>query len=72
MSAVESAYEPRGFNVGVNQGRAGGAGVEHHIHFHVVPRWEGDTNFMPVIADAKVMPQSLDDSFAALREVLGG
>lgn len=68
MNAIEAAYAPKGFNVGVNQGKAGGAGVTGHIHMHVVPRWEGDTNFMPVIADAKVMPQSLEDSYSVLSE----
>ena len=66
MTALESSYSPHGYNVGVNQGRVAGAGVEHHIHMHVVPRWGGDTNFMPVLADTRVMPQSLDDSFDAL------
>ena len=70
MSAIEAAYQPKGFNIGVNQGRSAGAGVEHHIHMHVVPRWDGDTNFMPVIADAKVMPQSLEDSYATLKSAL--
>jgi ATP adenylyltransferase len=67
MSRLEDVYEPHGFNVGFNQGRVAGAGVEHHIHMHVVPRWGGDTNFMPVIADTKVMPQTLEQSFEALR-----
>ncbi len=66
MRKLESAYSPHGYNVGFNQGRVAGAGVEHHIHMHVVPRWGGDTNFMPVIGDTRVMPQSLDDSYAAL------
>ncbi|MGE0066057.1 MAG: HIT domain-containing protein [Solirubrobacterales bacterium] len=66
MERLESAYEPHGFNVGFNQGRVAGAGVEHHIHMHVVPRWAGDNNFMPVIADTKVMPQSIEQSFEAL------
>jgi len=68
MHQLEKTYEPHGYNVGFNQGRIAGAGVEGHIHMHVVPRWGGDTNFMPVIADARVMPQSLEDSYAALRE----
>jgi ATP adenylyltransferase len=67
MSRLEDIYEPHGFNVGLNQGRVAGAGVEHHIHLHVVPRWAGDNNFMPVIADTKVMPQSIEQSYAALK-----
>ncbi len=67
MSRLEDVYEPHGYNVGFNQGRVAGAGVEHHIHLHVVPRWGGDTNFMPVIADTKVMPQTLEQSYEALR-----
>src|SRR4051794_30122583 len=66
MRRLESVYDPQGFNVGFNQGRVAGAGVEHHIHMHIVPRWGGDTNFMPVIADTRVMPQSLEDSYEAL------
>ncbi len=68
MRALEAAYAPHGYNVGFNQGRVAGAGVEHHIHMHVVPRWGGDTNFMPVLADTRVMPQSLPDSYAAVKE----
>jgi ATP adenylyltransferase len=67
MGRLEEVYEPHGFNVGLNQGRVAGAGVEHHIHLHVVPRWGGDTNFMPVIADTRVMPQTLEQSYEALR-----
>jgi ATP adenylyltransferase len=67
MSRLEDVYEPHGFNVGFNQGRVAGAGVLHHIHLHVVPRWAGDNNFMPVIADTKVMPQSIEQSYAALK-----
>ena len=67
MVALEERYSPHGYNVGFNQGRVAGAGVEHHIHMHVVPRWGGDTNFMPVIADTKVMPQSLEQSYESLR-----
>jgi ATP adenylyltransferase len=67
MSRLEEVYDPHGYNVGFNQGRVAGAGVEHHIHLHVVPRWGGDTNFMPVIADTRVMPQTLEQSFEALK-----
>jgi ATP adenylyltransferase len=66
MRRIEEVYGPEGFNVGVNQGRIAGAGVEGHIHLHVVPRWAGDTNYMPVLADTRVMPQSLEDSYDAL------
>jgi len=67
MNRLEEVYDPQGYNVGINQGRVAGAGVEHHIHLHVVPRWGGDTNFMPVVADTRVMPQSLEDSYAAMK-----
>jgi ATP adenylyltransferase len=66
IEILESKYGPHGYNVGFNQGRVAGAGVEHHIHMHVVPRWGGDTNFMPVLADTRVMPQTLEQSYAAL------
>ena len=71
MEQLEQTYEPHGYNVGFNQGRVAGAGFEHHIHMHVVPRWGGDTNFMPVIADTRVMPQSLEESYEALRGGFG-
>jgi ATP adenylyltransferase len=63
---LEQEYAPHGFNVGFNQGRVAGAGVEHHIHMHVVPRWGGDNNFMPVLADTRVMPQTVEQTYAAL------
>ncbi len=69
MRGLEQHYAPHGYNVGFNQGRVAGAGVEHHIHMHVVPRWGGDTNFMPVLADTRVMPQSLEQSYETLRDV---
>lgn len=67
MRRMEEVYSPEGFNVGLNQGRVAGAGVEGHIHLHVVPRWAGDNNYMPVLADTRVMPQSLEESYDALR-----
>ncbi len=71
ISVLQAKYEPHGFNVGFNQGRVAGAGVEHHIHMHVVPRWGGDTNFMPVLADTRVMPQTLEQTYEALEGELG-
>ena len=67
IGVLDDAYAPHGYNVGFNQGRVAGAGVEHHIHMHVVPRWGGDTNFMPVLGDTRVMPQSLEDSYETMR-----
>jgi ATP adenylyltransferase len=67
MRRLEQVYSPQGYNVGFNQGRIAGAGFENHIHMHVVPRWGGDTNFMPVLADTRVMPQTLQQSYEALR-----
>ena len=66
--ALRDVYGPEGFNYGINQGRPAGAGIEEHVHLHVVPRWAGDTNFMPVIADTEVLPQSLADSWRELKE----
>ncbi|MGZ8676407.1 MAG: HIT family protein [Solirubrobacterales bacterium] len=71
MGVLEETYSPHGYNVGFNQGRVAGAGVEHHIHMHVVPRWGGDTNFMPVLADTRVMPQTVEQSFEALNGSFG-
>jgi ATP adenylyltransferase len=63
LAALRRAYQPEGFNLGINQGKVAGAGFDDHVHLHVVPRWGADTNFMPVIADARVLPQSLDGSY---------
>ena len=59
---LQKIYTPQGFNIGANLGRAGGAGIEEHIHFHLVPRWSGDTNFMPVIGEVKVISQDLAET----------
>jgi ATP adenylyltransferase len=67
VRALTVAFSPHGFNLGMNQGTIGGAGIAAHLHQHVVPRWGGDTNFMPVIARTKVLPQSLQDTRDALR-----
>ncbi len=64
---IQDAMNPGGFNIGINQGHCGGAGVLDHLHIHIVPRWEGDTNFMPVLGETKVMPQYLEECYAQLR-----
>ncbi|MDP2364155.1 MAG: HIT domain-containing protein, partial [Ignavibacteria bacterium] len=60
--ALQKVFSPHGFNIGANIGRVAGAGIEDHIHFHIVPRWTGDSNFMPVIGDVKVISQDLADT----------
>ena len=72
LGALREAYGPDGFNLGVNQGKVAGAGVEDHVHLHVVPRWSGDTNFMPVIGSTRVLPQSLEDSYRTLTDIFAG
>ena len=66
IAAIRGVYKADGFNLGVNQGAIAGAGIEEHMHLHVVPRWSADTNFMPVIGDTRVLPQSLDQSWEEL------
>jgi ATP adenylyltransferase len=66
LGVLRDAMRPDGFNIGANIGRVAGAGVEGHVHLHVVPRWSGDTNFMPVVGLAKVVSQHLEDTFDAL------
>src|SRR4030042_3968668 len=56
VKAIKKEMQPQGFNLGINLGKGAGAGFDEHIHLHIVPRWQGDTNFMPIVADAKVMP----------------
>jgi ATP adenylyltransferase len=68
IRALDELMHPDGYNVGLNLGHAAGAGLPGHLHWHVVPRWHGDTNFMPVVADVKVIVQSLD----ALYDLLAG
>jgi ATP adenylyltransferase len=70
INALKQTMRPDGFNVGVNLGRVAGAGVEDHLHIHIVPRWNGDTNFMPVLANTSVVPEALTDVAARLRAAL--
>jgi ATP adenylyltransferase len=66
LRALKAEYRPQGFNVGINVGRAAGAGIEDHCHLHVVPRWNGDNNFVPVLSEARVIPEALDETWRRL------
>jgi ATP adenylyltransferase len=68
MRALQRVVRPQGFNFGANFGRAAGAGVDDHVHFHVVPRWNGDTNFMPVLSDTKVVSEDMKTTLRKLRK----
>lgn len=70
QEALREVMRPDGFNIGMNLGKVAGAGIEEHLHLHVVPRWNGDTNFMPVLADTHVVPEALSQVAAKLREAL--
>mgnify|MGYP001189683300 CR=1 FL=1 len=67
IEILNTTMQPNGFNFGVNIGKAGGAGIAEHIHFHLVPRWEGDTNFMPVISQSKVIMEGLHETYDSLK-----
>lgn len=70
VKILSSSLHPDGFNIGINLGRVSGAGIADHIHYHIVPRWEGDTNFMPVLADTKVISEDMSNTLIKLRKAL--
>lgn len=70
ITILKRSLKPEGFNVGLNVGKVAGAGVEDHIHFHIVPRWLGDTNFMPVLGEVKVIPEHIETTFRKLKREL--
>jgi len=71
VAVVRQVYRPDGLNLGMNLGKVAGAGIADHLHYHIVPRWAGDTNFMPVLADTKVMIEHLDESWRRIRDGFG-
>ena len=70
IKVLKSAYQAQGFNVGFNLGKAGGAGFDEHVHTHIVPRWVGDTNYMPVLSNVKVQPEHLREGYRKLQPLL--
>ncbi len=72
VRALRNVFHPQGINLGMNMGQAAGAGIEEHIHYHLLPRWNGDTNFMPVISGVKVISEALNDTYEKLKAAFEG
>ena len=67
IKLLRQVFNPGGFNIGINMGKVAGAGIAEHVHTHIVPRWQGDTNFMPVISDSRVVPEALAETYKRLK-----
>jgi ATP adenylyltransferase len=67
LKVLRRVFNPAGFNIGINMGKVAGAGLEGHFHTHIVPRWQGDTNFMPVLSDVRVIPEALAETYEKLK-----
>jgi ATP adenylyltransferase len=70
IRAIQTVYTPNAVNIGMNMGRAAGAGIEQHAHYHIVPRWQGDVNFMPVFSDVRIISEGLEDTYERLVAIL--
>jgi len=67
LKVLRGVFDPAGFNIGINMGKVAGAGLEKHVHTHIVPRWQGDTNFMPVLSDVRIVPEALAETYEKLK-----
>jgi len=68
IRVLRQAFNPGGFNIGINMGKVAGAGIDEHVHTHIVPRWQGDTNFMPVLSEVRVVPEALAETYKKLKD----